>query len=70
MTNAKSNFAITIYFGETTEYMCWKNETSTLLENAIWYTTKEEAEAALEIAKEFGKASGWNVEFGIYEFEA
>lgn len=70
MTTTTKNFAIAIYFGDNVEYMCDRNETSRLLENAIWHNTIKEAKLALESAMEFGDASGWNVEYGIYEFEA
>lgn len=63
------NYAIAIYFGDNTEYICWKNETSRLLENAIIYDSLKEAQSALKDAKDFADASGWvNTKLAIYEF--
>lgn len=69
MTNV-TNFALAIYFGENTEYVGFRNETSSLLENAIWYSTEEEAKEVLPSVIAFGKAQGWDVGYGIYKFEA
>lgn len=66
----KSSFVIAIYFGENTEYMCWNNETSSLLENALHYESKMEAEIELKEAKEFATAKGWvNSELAILEIQ-
>ena len=73
-TNNNSNFAVAVYFGETKEFvsesLVGQFQFNSLLDQAIKFETREEAEETLKSVKEFGESEGWvNCECSVYEFE-
>lgn len=74
MNIQKTSFVICIMYSQTSEYWSGyhnaKNDnTSKLIQNALVYDTKEEAEIILkESVIPFGISENWNVSYAIDEY--
>ena len=66
----KTYFIPAINYGQETEYFNDQfKDTSKLKENVPWFSTREEAEEALENAKKVGEEKGWTVTYSVEEIQ-
>lgn len=66
----KTYFIPAINKGQETEYFNDQfKDTSKLKENVPWFSTREEAEEALENAKKVGEEKGWTATYSVEEIQ-